>query len=53
MRPHTGTCFRLPSEAGKPARLEEAGVTLITGKTIQIARATLATVRLKEAIGSE
>jgi hypothetical protein len=33
----------LPSGAGKPGLLKDAGVTLIRGKTIQIARALLVT----------
>ncbi len=33
----------LPSGAGKPGLLQEAGVTLIRGKTIRIARALLVT----------
>jgi hypothetical protein len=35
--------FCLPSGAGKPGLLKDAGVTLIRGKTIQIARALLVT----------
>ena len=41
----------MPSEAGKPASLKEGRVTLTRGKTIRIARASLATGGLKEAIG--
>jgi hypothetical protein len=36
--------FCLPSGAGKPGLLKEAGVTPIRGKTIRIARALLVTV---------
>jgi len=36
--------FGLPSEAGKPGLLKEAGVAPIRGKTIRIARALLVTV---------
>jgi hypothetical protein len=32
----------LPSEAGKPVRLEDSGVTLTKGKLIRMARASLA-----------
>jgi hypothetical protein len=32
----------LPSEAGKPVRLEDSGVTLTKGKIIRMARASLA-----------
>jgi hypothetical protein len=37
-------CFFLclPSEAGKPVRLEDSGVTLTKGKIIRMARASLA-----------
>ncbi len=34
--------FRLPSKAGKPVHLKESGVTLTKGKTIRMARASLA-----------
>ena len=36
--------FCLPSEAGKPGLLKEAGITPTRGKIIRIARASLATV---------
>ncbi len=34
--------FCLPSKAGKPVHLKESGVTLTKGKTIRMARASLA-----------
>jgi hypothetical protein len=37
-----GTIFRLPGEAGKPGHLQEGGVTPTEGKTIRLARASLA-----------
>ncbi|MGR3119092.1 hypothetical protein ABMY27_24300, partial [Vibrio vulnificus] len=39
--PHP-TCCCLPSKAGKPVHLKENGVTLTKGKTIRMARASLA-----------
>jgi hypothetical protein len=37
-----GAIFCLPGETGKPGHLEEGGVTPTEGKTIRLARASLA-----------
>jgi len=37
-----GLLFCLPGEAGKPGHLKEDGVTPTEGKTIRLARASLA-----------
>ena len=50
----SGAFFGLPSVAGVPGLLKEAGVTPTRGKTIRIARALVRNCQgLKEAIGSE
>jgi len=41
-KPRLGGVFCLPGEAGKPGHLKEDGVTPTEGKTIRLARASLA-----------